>query len=806
MILHSRNVAFLEGDSSPNEHDTEEVLIPVAPPAEGETGGEHSSKTARPAEPEGQGGEISDIKATEPLGSKASTTHTSASSSSPASLLPIQSTQQVSAPLFTLSTSSQSSTPLPAPSTKAIKTVTAPPRTSSRLAARTVPNLPNRSLDTSMPVQTQSKSTGQPNISLESERGAPKITIRDNFGKALSTHKVDAQANSQPESANICVDSDLAAEEDIELYGDEDTAVDSPPIEYAPGFTRLVAATEPDNEHQTRVAIVNAKATEYGFAHALYEGVCHQAFSASTDTSGDSPTYEEAMAGPERHLWIPALQEEIGNLTGMNTFDFVSRPPPNVNVIGCKWVLTKKRDESGKVVRYKARLVAKGFTQIPGQDFFNTFAPVLHLDTLRILIAIAVAFNLDIHQLDVVSAYLNGKLDEELYMEQIPGFDDGLGTVLKLNRSIYGLKQAANVWNRTLDTKLKGLGYQRLLTDSCVYKRFLESPDGPLVSFLAVHVDDSIVITTPGHTKDVIAELLREFNMRDLGELKHFIGITFDRDRRAGTLKMHQENYCMAIVDEANMSDAVPASTPAATSTQLTRHEGPSPQYPYARMIGRLMYAAICTRPDIAFAVNHLAQFTSCFGPTHVTAVKRVIRYLKGTSAYGLIFRSSVPFGEYGYADADWGANHIDRKSISGNAYMLGGTAISWSSKKQPTVALSTMEAEYMSLSHAATQALWIRQLFEEIGLPSEAPTTILSDNLAALTLSVESQYRGRSKHIDIRHHFMRDCIENRKLTTLYVNTKENLADALTKPLPTPQFYHLIEQMMGEQEDLAEES
>lgn len=271
------------------------------------------------------------------------------------------------------------------------------------------------------------------------------------------------------------------------------------------------------------------------------------------------------------------MQEEINNLLGMETFDFVARPLLPVNVIGCKWVLTKKRDKTGQVVHYKACLVAKGFTQIPGQDFFNTFAPVLHLDTLRILAAIAVAFNLDMHQLDVVSAYLNSKRDEELYMEQIPGFDDGLGTVLKLKHSIYGLKQVANIWNCTLDAKLKGLGYMRLLTDSCVYKHVLESPDGPLVSFLAVHVDDSIGLTTPSHTKDIINELLRKFNMRDLGKLKHFIGITFDQDRRTGTLKMHQNLYVTAIVNEANMSDALPASSPATPNTQLTRHKGPSP-------------------------------------------------------------------------------------------------------------------------------------------------------------------------------------------------------------------------------------
>ncbi|KAG9086902.1 hypothetical protein FRC06_002821, partial [Ceratobasidium sp. 370] len=176
-----------------------------------------------------------------------------------------------------------------------------------------------------------------------------------------------------------------------------------------------------------------------------------------------------------------------------------------------------------------------------------------------------------------------------------------------------------------------------------------------------------------------------------------------------------------------------------------------------------------------------------------------VIRYLKGTSARGITYRrTEAEFGELGYSDADWGSNILDRKSISGNIFLLGGAAVSWSAKKQTTVALSTMEAEYMALSHACTQALWFRQFFEELYYDADAPTLILSDNLAALTLSVESQYHGRSKHIDIRHHFMRDIIHERKVSTLYVPSKENLADAFTKALPAPQFSYLIKPIMGE--------
>ncbi|KAG9097124.1 hypothetical protein FRC06_007943 [Ceratobasidium sp. 370] len=241
---------------------------------------------------------------------------------------------------------------------------------------------------------------------------------------------------------------------------------------------------------------------------------------------------------------------------------------------------------------------------------------------------------------------------------------------------------------------------------------------------------------------------------------------------------------------------------PMSPTTQLTRYEGKRPEYPYATMIGKLMYAALCTRPDIAFAVTYLSQFSSCFGPAHITAVKHVFRYLKGTPFLGITYRlahDDNSFGEVGYTDSDWGTNSLDRKSISGNVFLLGGAAVSWSVKKQPTVALSMMEAKYMVMSHACTQALWMRQFFEELLNPITAPTLIVSDNLATLTLSVESQFHGRLKHIDICHHFLRDIIEKRKVTTLYVPSHDNIADAFTKALTAPQFSYMIKTILGSQ-------
>jgi hypothetical protein len=384
-------------------------------------------------------------------------------------------------------------------------------------------------------------------------------------------------------------------------------------------------------------------------------------------------------------------------------------------------------------------------------------------------------------------------------MRQIPYFEDGTDQVLKLKRSIYGLKQAGRMWNKLYDTKLKGLGYTPCLSDACVYKRMNHTNGELRVSIIATHVDDSIIITSRDNTEAAIAELLREFDMRDLGNIHHFLGIAISRNRKSGTIHLNQKTYIENLVSMAGFNNAYPADTPISPTIQLTRYEGVKPKFNYGTYIGKLLYAALCTRPDIAYAVTHLAQFTSCFGPAHVTTVNRVVRYLKGTSALGLTYRrSNSDFGEVGYSDADWGSNLLDRKSISGHVFLLGGAAIAWSAKKQATVALSTMEAEYMLLSHACTQAIWMRQLFEELSFSTDDPTLILSDNLAALALSTESQFHGRSKHIDIRHHFIRDVIEKRKVTTLYVQTNENLADAFTKALAAPQFRYLMRSILGD--------
>ncbi|QRV82480.1 Retrovirus-related Pol polyprotein from transposon TNT 1-94 [Ceratobasidium sp. AG-Ba] len=283
-------------------------------------------------------------------------------------------------------------------------------------------------------------------MQLESTRGAPKVTIMDNKGNLpIAAHTgnqlTEDSASKDAEMANVCVDDPYANMPPLELIHPIKYRTNNPPF----------AMVTPDQLHCSQDSpTATLKAKENTFTSAFYEGFMHQSFMTWTDPEGDNPSYQDAMNGPKRNKWIQAMQDKYDQLVQMGTFE-LANPPIDKNVIQNKWVLTRKRDENGNIVCYKARLVAKGFTQIPGQDFYNTFAPIAHLDLWRILCSLANWYDLDIHQLDVVSAFLNSKLNKELYMRQIPGFDNGLGTVLCLRQSLYRLKQAGHVWNTYLD-------------------------------------------------------------------------------------------------------------------------------------------------------------------------------------------------------------------------------------------------------------------------------------------------------------------------------------------------------------------
>lgn len=477
------------------------------------------------------------------------------------------------------------------------------------------------------------------------------------------------------------------------------------------------------------------------------------------------------------------MDKEVSQLEKLGTYSLGDLPADR-KAIGCRWVFTIKRDADGNILKYKARLVAQGLSQIPSQDFTATHAPVMRLESFRTLIAIAAYLRLDLHQVVVVGAYLNAPLTERIFMRQIPGFEDGTHRVLELKKSLYGLKQSGRYWNHAIDGALtKDLKFTRSSSDPCVYFRI--TPDE--FTALGIHVDDMIIISLDAafqHLKDTLST---RFDITDLGIPRLFVGIQIECES-ADSITIHQSHYVDVILERFNMLDCNPASTPLDPKVNLipaipTTNTASPADFSFQVLIGSLMYAAIGTRPDIAFTVQCLSQFNSKPTPTHYTAAKHVLRYLKATRTFGITYGGDDELILTGFTDADWGQNIADRRSVSDYAYTLNSDVISWSSKRQTTTALSTMKAEYLALSHATKEALWLRTLLTELDFAPDGPIDICSDNMAAISFSHDHQFHARSKHIDIRHHFIRENVLAGIIKIPHCSSEENCADILTKPL-----------------------
>ena len=508
----------------------------------------------------------------------------------------------------------------------------------------------------------------------------------------------------------------------------------------------------------------------------------------------------EAKRRPDWPLWEQAIQEELNTLRTAGTWT-LEHAPPGANIIGSKWVFKAKKDASGKVVRYKAQLVAQGFSQVEGVDYFDTYAPVARLQSSRAVIAMANRLGLELHQVDIKGAYLNGELtaDEVLYMRHPPGYrEDSSGCVLRLRKSLYGLKQAGRRWYQKFTQILSSLGFSQCKVDQAVFYKHSKSPHVLIV--IAVHVDDCTIAANSATAIDAFkAGLRKHVEVTDLGELHWMLGIEVKRDRASGTIHLSQRSYIDSILRRFGFEDTKPVSTPFDTQVRLTLEQAPADaaefaimrDVPYREAVGALNWAALATRPDIAFAVSTVARFSANPGTAHWTAVKRIFRYLAGTRdlwlSYGESRRALV-----GYADAD-GSMTEDRRAITGYAFLIDGGAVSWSSKKQEIVSLSTTESEYVAATHGMKEALWLRNLLAEVFEPLADATTLFSDNQSAIALTRDHQFHARTKHIDVRYHFIRWVVENGTLRLVYCPTADMVADALTKALPSPKVKHFAE-------------
>jgi hypothetical protein len=516
---------------------------------------------------------------------------------------------------------------------------------------------------------------------------------------------------------------------------------------------------------------------------------------AAQSAVNDHPTLEEALSTSEAPEWQQAMLEELHSLDENNVWE-LSPAPPNRRVLGSKWVLDVKRDAQGNFERYKARLVVQGFGQQFGFDYEDTYSPVIRIDNVRLLFAIGAHFRhqgIVIWHIDFRNAFQNGEADFHIFIRQPPGFTNPqypLSHVLHLLKSLYGLKQASRIWYMILCQLLLDLGFTECQTDPCTFysneRRIL----------IAVYVDDLKMIGKPEDNERCVIELSKRFKLRNKGPVSSFLGLNVTYEN--GGIQLNQIGYIYRKAQEFGLTNSKPCDTPLDPSLPLvlaTSDDKLIDPTSYQQLTGSLNHLAITSRPDIAFAVSKLCQFNSNPTATHLKAARRVLRYAFHTRNFSLKYRGDGSFKLElnGFADADYGSNLIDRKSTTGYIFLFCGGPISWQSRKQPTVALSTMEAEYMALSDGIRELLSRMYYITELGISLVQPTITFTDNQAAIALADgEGDYR-RAKHIDIRYHFIRDHLLRGTLEINYIPSEKQPADFLTKALPTSKHNACIE-------------
>nr|AEJ07943.1 Ji4 putative pol protein [Zea diploperennis] len=492
---------------------------------------------------------------------------------------------------------------------------------------------------------------------------------------------------------------------------------------------------------------------------------------------------EEALQDSD---WVVAMQEELNNFTRNEVWHLV--PRPNQNVVGTKWVFCNKQDEHGVVTRNKARLVAKGYSQVECLDFGETYAPVARLESIRILLAYATYHGFKLYQMDVKSAFLNGPIKEEVYVEQPPGFEDSEypNHVYRLSKALYGLKQAPRAWYECLRDFLIANGFKVRKADPTLFTKTLDND----LFVCQIYVDDIIFGSTNESTCEEFSRIMtQKFEMSMMGELKYFLGFQV-KQLQEGTF-ISQTKYTQDILTKFGMKDAKPIKTPMGTNGHLDLDTGGKSvdQKVYRSMIGSLLYLC-ASRPDIMLYVCMCARFQSDPKESHLTAVKRILRYLAYSPKFGLWYPRGSTFDLIGYSDADWAGCKINRKSTSGTCQFLGRSLVSWASKKQNSVALSTAEAEYIAAGHCCAQLLWMRQTLRDYGYKlTKVP--LLCDNESAIKMADNPVEHSRTKHIAIRYHFLRDHQQKGDIEISYINTKDQLADIFTKPLDEQTFTKL---------------
>jgi hypothetical protein len=584
--------------------------------------------------------------------------------------------------------------------------------------------------------------------------GSQRVTVsadvlffEENGSPPKVTSEEDNDANSEPEP-------------DEEAPVAEETETDTPPSPPgAPAAPRRTA-----REHRPPAEYWRSNTQEV------------PALLAEVD---DTPaTYDDAIDSPDHIQWKAGMNDEMESLLAHNTWELVPAPP-GARIIPVKWHYVLKRDATGKITRHKCRLVVKGFYQLGVKE---TYAPVSKHSTVRFMLSHAAAQDCELHQLDIKTAFLNGDMDEDedVYIEQPPGYHQGdRNMVCHLKKALYGLKQAPRQWHKKLSAELEVHGFSPSTADASLYVRY--SKDS--TAFLLTYVDDILIISkSMTEVNEIKAGLMKTFEAHDMGEAKFFLGMTIERDRKSRTIKLGQERLIKDMMSKFSMEDCRPKLTPMVnlvTSTEGDQLD--TDRFPYMSLVGGLLYLSCCTRPDIAHPVGVLSRYMAKPTTALWSAAKGVLRYLATTKDMGLMFGGGS--GLIGYCDADYASDTETRRSTAGYVFLLNGGAVSYSSKIQKTVAVSTTEAEYMSAAHAVKEALSLRKLYGDVYRVT--PTIkIFGDNQSAIKLLKNPVSSQRSKHIDIIYHFARERVALREVEFDYISTNEMLADMLTKIVP----------------------
>ncbi|KAJ0801006.1 putative RNA-directed DNA polymerase [Helianthus annuus] len=502
-------------------------------------------------------------------------------------------------------------------------------------------------------------------------------------------------------------------------------------------------------------------------------------------TNTDPSTYQEAC---KETKWKEAMDMEMESIIKNDTWELVD-PPKGQTPIGMKWIYKTKYDEHGNISKHKARLVVKGYKQKHGVDYQDVFAPVIRFDTVRLILALAAHYEWHLHQTDVKTAFLNGTLTEQVFAEQPEGYviKGKEKKVCRLKKALYGLKQAPRAWYSRIEGYFTSCGFKKCANEHTLFTKIYKG----VKIIICLYVDDLIIAS---NSSSMILEfkesMKREFEMTDMGVLHYFLGM--EVTYKNGDIMLSQQKYARGLLDKFKMMNCKAVSTPMEYGIRLSKQdpEEEMDSHLYRSLVGSLMYLTN-TRLDIMFAVNKISQFMEQPKRSHWEAGKRILRYVKGTLNHGLVYSKGSKGTLIGFSDSDYAGSIDDSKSTSGYLFHLGSGAIAWQSRKQKVIALSSTEAEYIALSMAGCQALWLKGILKELQENVDHPLAVYCDNKSTICLAKDPVYHGKSKHIRVKYHFIRDLVKNNELEILFCPTKHQIADILTKALQPKDYVNM---------------